>query len=122
MKSASHALLRVYWLAWIAATTGLCQSDSMAAASTATNALVQYHSRTWQMDEGLPQDSIQALAQSREGYIWLGTFRGLARFDGVRFQTFDPQNTLALKSPSITALLAANDGSMWIGTAGGLAR
>ncbi len=84
-----------------------------------TNGVVQFSSRGWQTDEGLPQNAVQALAQTHDGYIWVGTVRGLARFDGVHFTVFDPQNTPALEHASITALCQSHDGTLWIGTAGG---
>ena len=84
-----------------------------------TNATVQYSSRAWQTDEGLPQNAVQALAQTSEGYLWVGTLRGLARFDGVRFSVFDPQNSPVPGHPSITALCRSRDGSLWIGMGGG---
>ena len=78
----------------------------------------QYTSRTWQTDDGLPHNTVQALAQSQEGYLWVGTLAGLARFDGVRFTVFDSHNTRALTNASITALCQGRDGTLWIGTAG----
>ena len=54
--------------------------------------------------------------QTREGYIWLGTWGGLARFDGVRFTIFNRANTPALGDSRITALAEGADGSLWIGT------
>ncbi len=84
-----------------------------------TNSMIQYGSRTWQTDEGLPQNIALAIAQTRDGYLWVGTIRGLARFDGVRFTVFDPQNTPALKHASVTALCQSRNGSLWIGTGGG---
>ncbi len=71
------------------------------------------------MEEGLPQNAVQALAQTREGYLWVGTLKGLTRFDGARFTVFDAQNTPGLKSSSISVLSVGSDGSLWIGTAGG---
>ncbi|HWF18992.1 MAG TPA: two-component regulator propeller domain-containing protein, partial [Verrucomicrobiae bacterium] len=98
----------------------LCsRAETSAWASVSTSAPVQYHVRTWQAEEGLPQDAVQALAQTRDGYLWVGTKKGLARFDGVHFKVFDPQNTPELRNASITALLQSADGSLWIGTAGG---
>ncbi len=83
----------------------------------------QYNSRTWQTDDGLPHNTIQALVQSRDGYLWVGTLQGLARFDGVRFTVFDSHNTPALSNPSVTALCEASDGTLWVGTSGnGLVR
>ena len=78
----------------------------------------QYLSRTWQIDEGLPNNAVQALAQDRDGYLWVGTAGGLARFDGVRFTLFEPRQVPALKGASITALCQTQDGTMWVGTSG----
>ena len=91
-------------------------------AATVTNITLKYTSRTWQMEEGLPQNGVQAIAQTPEGYLWVGTPKGLTRFDGAQFTVFDPQNTPELKNSSITALCEGRDGSLWIGTAGGLAQ
>ena len=56
-------------------------------------AITQYAHQVWKTDNGLPQNSIQAILQTRDGYIWLGTERGLVRFDGVQFTVFDKGNT-----------------------------
>jgi ligand-binding sensor domain-containing protein/signal transduction histidine kinase len=74
----------------------------------------RYDLRVWQADEGLPQNTVSALAQTREGYLWVGTREGLARFDGVRFGLLDETAPGYLKHSAITALLAARDGSLWI--------
>ena len=78
-----------------------------------------YHITSWQMADGLPQNSVGAIVQTKDGYIWLGTYNGLARFDGVRFQTFDVENTPELKSSRILALTEDAEGVLWIGTEGG---
>jgi len=57
--------------------------------------------------------------QTRDGYLWVGTYCGLARFDGVRFTVFNDNNTPALHSSRITSLFEAADGTLWIGTEGG---
>ena len=75
----------------------------------------QYTHDAWQRAEGLPQNSVVAMAQTRDGYLWLGTFGGLVRFDGVRFTIFNSANTPQLKSNRITALLEDRDGALWIG-------
>ena len=59
---------------------------------------------------------MQALAQTRDGYLWLGTQAGLVRFDGVRFTTYDHSASPALDRPYIWSLAADEDGSLWIGT------
>ncbi len=88
-----------------------------------SKAITQYAQDVWTAERGLPQNSVTAMAQDREGYLWIGTENGLARFDGVRFTVFDTDNTPELASSVITTLLASHDGSLWIGTnAGGLAR
>lgn len=76
-------------------------------------------SRTWQVDEGLPDNLVQAITQTSDGFLWVGTRGGLARFDGTQFLCYNSQNTPALKNSSITALCAARDGALWIGTDGG---
>jgi diguanylate cyclase (GGDEF)-like protein len=64
----------------------------------------------------LPQSTVDALARTRDGYLWVGTQDGLARFDGDRFKVFNPQNTDGLPQGHIRALAAARDGTLWIGT------
>jgi ligand-binding sensor domain-containing protein len=59
--------------------------------------LSQYVRRIWQVQQGLPQASIDALLQTRDGYLWLGTQTGLIKFDGVRFTTIDAIDGLPLK-------------------------
>jgi ligand-binding sensor domain-containing protein/signal transduction histidine kinase len=78
-----------------------------------------YNSRTWQVDEGLPDNVVQALAQTADGYLWVGTREGLARFDGLQFATFNARNTPELRSSAITSLCADRAGALWIGTDGG---
>jgi len=75
--------------------------------------------RSWQMEDGLPDSSVTAVAQTTDGYLWVGTDNGLARFDGVNFKPFNSQNTPALRSDLILCLLADRQGRLWIGTAGG---
>jgi ligand-binding sensor domain-containing protein/signal transduction histidine kinase len=74
------------------------------------------------MENGLPQNTVQALAQTKDGFIWLGTEVGLVRFDGTNFVVFDQNSKPALPGIDIRCLLAASDGSLWVGTGDGLAR
>jgi signal transduction histidine kinase/ligand-binding sensor domain-containing protein/ActR/RegA family two-component response regulator len=85
-------------------------------------ALTQFTHSGWLMEDGLPQNSVRAIAQTADGYLWLATQAGLVRFDGVRFTVFNTTNTPALTSSNVLALLAARDGSLWIGGYGGLTR
>ena len=84
--------------------------------------LSQFSHEVWLTENGLPQNTVHAIAQTRDGYIWIGTEEGLARFDGVKFTIFDKQNTPELKSNYIRTLLADRQGALWIGTAQGLVR
>src|SRR5262245_29469000 len=70
----------------------------------------------WTTEEGLPQNSVQAIVQTRDGYLWLGTQEGLVRFDGVRFTIYDAGHTANLRSSYIRALYEDRAGSLWIGT------
>jgi signal transduction histidine kinase/sugar lactone lactonase YvrE len=81
--------------------------------------LTQYTRTVWTQEHGLPQDTIRAVTQTKDGYLWLGTDEGLAQFDGYDFVVFDKENG-ALPNNSVNALWAGHDGSLWIGTAGGL--
>ena len=83
-------------------------------------ALTQYTRAVWTQADGLPQDSIRAIAQTADGYLWLGTDEGLARFDGYDFVTFT-KDSGALPGNSVTALASGGDGALWIGTPNGLA-
>lgn len=78
-----------------------------------------YAHRIWGTEQGLPESRIQAISQTSDGYLWIGTPAGLVRFDGVRFVTFDRANTPAFRDDNIRALCPSKDGSLWIGTTGG---
>jgi len=81
--------------------------------------LTQYSRTVWTQADGLPQDTVRAITQTADGYLWLGTEEGLARFDGYEFTTFDKRDG-DLPSNYITALAATSDGGLWIGTGAGL--
>lgn len=85
------------------------------AAATAT----QYTRRIWRIQDGLPEDTVQAFQETPDGYLWIGTTGGLVRFDGSHFQLYSHSSTPALGDNSVFCLLAARDGSLWIGTEGG---
>ena len=91
-------------------------------ASQSTNSVSHYLVKLWQMEEGLPNNSIQALAQTPDGYLWVGSRKGLARFNGIEFKVFTSIDTPQLRSSDVTSLLVTRSGRMWVGTAkGGLA-
>jgi signal transduction histidine kinase len=74
---------------------------------------------TWQERNGLPQNSVIAITATRDGYLWLGTYEGEARFDGVRFTLFNPSTTTGIGNSFVTALLERRDGDLWLATYGG---
>jgi diguanylate cyclase (GGDEF)-like protein len=101
------------------AALALCCCDPLFAQGTErtqTRPLTGYIHALWQIEQGLPQNTIQAIAQTRDGYLWLGTQEGLVRFDGVAFTVFDREHFPELRSDNIQTLLADRDGSLWIGT------
>ncbi|MDQ2949025.1 MAG: histidine kinase [Acidobacteriota bacterium] len=78
----------------------------------------QYRFDAWTTDNGLPQDSIMAMRQTRDGYLWFTTRAGLVRFDGMRFRVFNRANTPGLSSHafSVYNLLEDREGALWAGT------
>ncbi|MCP4152725.1 MAG: hypothetical protein GY757_33640 [bacterium] len=78
----------------------------------------QYTIQVWNMEAGLPGNSIFAIQQTNDGFLWLGTQNGLVRFDGTRFRIFNRENSL-LKDNSIHALLETENNALWIGTSSG---
>jgi len=81
----------------------------------------QYVLDSWQAAEGLPQTSAQAITRTPDGYLWIGTQEGLARFDGARFLVFDTDTEPALPNRYITELHVDRTGRLWVGTRAGLA-
>ncbi len=74
-----------------------------------------YFVRAWRTDEGLPDNAVTAVVQTHDGYLWIGTYGGLARFDGVRFRIFNNSTEPALQSDRITCLYEDPQGVLWIG-------
>ena len=81
-------------------------------------AITQYGHEVWTTADGLPHNSIRAIAQTPDGYLWVATSGGLARFDGVGFTVFTPANAPGLLDDRLTAMAAGGDGALWIGTSG----
>ncbi len=95
----ASACVLALWLCSAGATLGL----------DPTKQISQYHSRTWSLEDGLPQSTVAAIAQTPDGYLWIGTLEGLVRFDGVRFTTVP-----GLPSGSVGSLAVDRDGVLWI--------
>ncbi|MGN6555953.1 MAG: two-component regulator propeller domain-containing protein [Verrucomicrobiota bacterium] len=88
--------------------------------ATAASPQEEFVVRVWDTKSGLPQDAIKAIAQTPNGYLWVATFAGLARFDGDKFQIFDAGNTPELPDNLINALFCDRRGRLWIGHDSGL--
>ncbi len=97
------------WLIWCTAGIGALRSQGFAG----------YTRHVWQAADGLPEQTVQAFAQTSDGHLWIGTTGGLLRFDGAHFTLFDRQNTAALHENSIFCLMVSRDDTVWIGTDGG---
>ena len=80
----------------------------------------QYAHTAWRVQDGVFGGAANAITQTVDGYLWIGTEAGLLRFDGVRFVPWIPPHGKRLPSSNVTALLGARDGSLWIGMEGGV--
>lgn len=87
---------------------------------TASSLQDEYRITTWETDDGLPENSATSMVQTPDGFLWIGTFNGLVRFDGVKFVVFDPSNTPELPNASIIDLHLHQSSRLWISTYKGL--
>lgn len=83
--------------------------------STAGPAAAQYRFDHWTADNGLPQNSVREIVQTRDGYLWFTTFDGLVRFDGVRFTVFNKSNSPGLATNRFVSLFEDRNGDLWAG-------
>lgn len=112
-----RAVLIVLWLGAVA------QAHVWGQTLSTRKALGHYQQLVWQDQHGLPQNGVSSILRTRDGYLWLGTIEGAARFDGVRFVVFDNNNTPEFKSNQILSLAEDRAGSLWLGAvSGGLTR
>ncbi|NRA85093.1 MAG: GGDEF domain-containing protein, partial [Gammaproteobacteria bacterium] len=81
--------------------------------------LDEYFSQTWDTRDGLPHNGINALAQSQDGYLWLGTWEGLARFNGREFKVFTRGSVTGLPDSAIKSLTTSGDGHLLVAGARG---
>ena len=91
--------------------------------ASAARASAQYRFDPFTTSNGLPQNTVSAVLQTRDGYVWIATYDGLVRFDGVRFTTFDKGSTPAIRSAQFLSLFEDRGGTLWAGTVeGGVVR
>jgi diguanylate cyclase (GGDEF)-like protein len=117
----SYRLTIVCWALGIALASGIVVGPP-AFALDPNRAFSQYIHSSWALQNGLPQKSVMAVAQTADGSLWLATEEGLVRFNGRTFVTFNERNAPGLGDRFIRSLATAPDGSLWIGTMSGLAR
>ena len=103
----SHAVMRI---------AALMLLLGIAACAWSSEVPREYITDVWTADEGLPDSSVTAIAQTPDGYLWVGTYNGLVRFDGVRFVTFDPANTPSLAHARVRKLSVDDQGTLWVNT------
>ncbi|HXR46646.1 MAG TPA: two-component regulator propeller domain-containing protein [Candidatus Limnocylindrales bacterium] len=101
-----------------AVAAGLLQCAGLTVHAETTN-LPEYFMRVWQTQNGLPDNAVETVVQTRDGYLWLATYDGLARFDGVAFTVFDNNNTPEMRSSRVTSLFEDAEGNLWIGCESG---
>jgi signal transduction histidine kinase/ligand-binding sensor domain-containing protein len=82
----------------------------------ATAATAQYRIDHWTADNGLPPNSVYGIVQTNDGYLWLATVDGLARFDGVRFTVFNKSNSPGIVNNRFISLFESANGDLWAGT------
>ena len=97
--------------------------EACASSIPAASSPPQYVATVWRTEEGLPQNSVNEMVQDHEGYLWIGTFGGLARFDGDRFTVFPSVDAPGFPSVRIRSMYESKSGDLWVGTVdGGLIR
>jgi PAS domain S-box-containing protein len=113
--------MRQRWI--VPATAGLALLGIFAARQAFPQAVGrsprQYIVDMWRRSAGLPQNYVFTILQTRDGYLWIGTRSGLARFDGMRFTTYDDRKPGELKESEVWALAEDRDAGLWVGTYGG---
>src|SRR5438552_12549425 len=109
MRVVSHRLKRLIRFGRVF--SGILLGGLLACAFTA--AQPRYRFDRWTTDDGLPQNAVNAILQTRDGYLWLATFDGLVRFDGLEFTVFSKGNTKAIGSNRFDGLLEDRHGTLW---------
>lgn len=110
MRHCPNAILLTVFAFWFAVPAVWAQSNGQ-------ESFVVTH---WGMEQGLPQSSVNDILQTRDGYIWLATFGGLVRFDGVSFTTYDRFNTACMRSDRVLRLFEDSQARLWVSTEDGL--
>ncbi|HEX2919478.1 MAG TPA: two-component regulator propeller domain-containing protein, partial [Edaphobacter sp.] len=112
MRSSLHRALFILSVLWLGTLSSVLSAQSS-----------NFSHQAWTTENGLPQNSVHAVFQSRDGYLWIATEGGVARSDAVEFKVFQHDNTPAITSDDICCFAqGADDSTVWIGTADGIVR
>src|ERR1700690_2813502 len=106
-----HGMLPCAWL-WLCLAAFIFPARAETAGASGDPFIVD----AWTSKEGLPQNSVISVIQTRDGYLWLGTLNGLVRFDGNHFTVLDEYNTPGLNSDRIVYLFEDSHTNLWVGT------
>ena len=103
------------WLSkWLAAGLSLACAPGLAEAKEPTKAMSQYVRERWESDRGFPGGPVYAITQTADGYLWIGTAKGLIRFDGLNFHLFQQSNGATVPGGPILGLMADSEGNLWV--------
>jgi signal transduction histidine kinase/ligand-binding sensor domain-containing protein len=116
IRGAKYFLLMMTFVGFAGRSAARSDSDSL------PRRLGSFQVRTWTSADGLPQNGVSCLKHTRDGYLWIGTYFGLARLDGLGLTVFTSANTPALESNTINCLAEDEKGALWVGTSRGLLR
>src|SRR3954467_15610861 len=94
--------------------SGFLLTASALALLDPSKAITQYGQAVWKTENGLPQNSVNAIVQTRDGYLWVATYEGVARFDGVNFKVLNKRSSPALKNVAVRAMCEDQNGNLWI--------
>jgi signal transduction histidine kinase/ligand-binding sensor domain-containing protein len=119
LDSCFRAVRRLGVLIFATVATALWPDPAGGQPSNPNYVFATYQQTVWYERDGLPQNTILSITTTRDGYLWLGTYEGAARFDGVRFTRFNPGNTTGLGNALIYSILERRDGDIWFATYGG---
>ena len=103
------------WLAWLLWACGIMRGIPQDLGP------VERHSVVWMgSEQGLPSGGASCMVQGPDGYLWFGTFDGIARFDGLGFKVFTPENTPEIPAAGVAGAFCDRDGRLWFSTYGGM--
>jgi ligand-binding sensor domain-containing protein/signal transduction histidine kinase len=108
--------LRYFYRSFQTVTTLLCLLGTVRSfALDPAKTVYQYNCQSWTRREGLPANSINAITQTKDGYLWFGTSKGLIRFDGLEFKEIGMPDHIQFRSRVISSLASSKAGGLWFG-------